>query len=386
MPLSRRHLTVGVLTTISLLVAAMLLRLALEWRQALADIDAMIVTPVTLPAAHSSEASPFDSNAQLDPNAATNNPTGGASGLNQSANSESSATDQVNPAPSLGSPALEGTSSSDTQPLNILLMGTDARPTDTGATRTDALVLVHLDRQSGKVSMLSLPRDLWVSYPNGLGEGRVNAAYALGESTFGPGGGPALAKATVGRLLDLKVDYFVMINFQGFRTLIDRLGGIAITVPETITDPSYPTDDFKTISVTFPKGRQFLNGERALIYARTRHADSDFGRNQRQQQVLVAIFERVRDRGLLQQLTSIDDYTGAMRGYIKTDISRGQMLDLGNFARTINLNDIRRFAIDSTMIVELKKPAGATFAAEPKALQRVVAQFTGELVSQAGGE
>jgi polyisoprenyl-teichoic acid--peptidoglycan teichoic acid transferase len=94
----------------------------------------------------------------------------------------------------------------------------------------------------------------------------------------------------------------------------------------------------------------------------------------------------VRDRGLLQQLTSVDEYTGAMRDYIKTDINSGQMLDLANFARAINLNDIRRFAIDSSMILELKKPAGATFAAEPKALQRMVAQFTGETVSQAGGE
>ena len=384
--MSRRHLTVGVLTLISLLVAATLLRLTVEWRQALADIDAMIVTPVTLPEAHSSEAGPFDPDTQLDSNALAKDSAREELGFNQNGlTGQTSASGQVNPAPSLAGSAVGG-SSSDLQPLNILLMGTDARPTDTGPTRTDALVLVHLDRQSGKVSMLSLPRDLWVSYPNGLGEGRVNAAYALGEETFGPGGGPALAKATVGRLLSLKVDYFVMINFQGFRTLIDRLGGIAVIVPEEINDPAYPTDDYNTIAVSFPKGRQFLNGERALIYARTRHADSDFGRNQRQQQVLVAIFERVRDRGLLQQLTSLDDYTGAMRGYIQTDVSRGQMLDLASFARAINLNDIRRFAIDSSVVVDLKKPSGATFAAEPKALQRLVAQFTGETVSQVGGE
>lgn len=384
--MSRRHLTVGVLTLISLLVAATLLRLTIEWRQALADIDAMIVSPVTLPEAHSSESNPFSPSTQIDPDTAAKNSLNEELGPNQNGlPGQTSASDQVNPAPSLASPTLGG-ASSDLQPLNILLMGTDARPTDTGPTRTDALVLVHLDRQSGKVSMLSLPRDLWVDYPNGLGEGRVNAAYALGEEAFGPGGGPALAKATVGRLLSLKVDHFVMINFQGFRTLIDRLGGIAVTVPEAINDPSYPTDDYNTIAVSFPKGRQFLNGDRALIYARTRHADSDFGRNQRQQQVLVAIFERVRDRGLLQQLTSLDDYTGAMRGYIQTDINQGKMLDLASFARVVNLNDIRRFAIDSSVVVELKKPSGATFAAEPKALQRLVAQFTGEAVSQAGGE
>jgi LCP family protein required for cell wall assembly len=231
--------------------------------------------------------------------------------------------------------------------------------------------------------MLSIPRDLWVSYPTG-GKGRINAAFAVGEKKYGPGGGAALVKSTVGKLLGVTVDQFVLINFQGFKTLIDRLGGITLDAPEAINDPAYPTDDYRTISVSFPAGLQQLDGEHALIYARTRHADSDFGRNQRQQLVLMSIFNRIRERGLLQQLTSLDEYTGALRGYVKTDMSRSTMMALAGFARDLSIDDVLRYAIDSSAIVELRPPA--TFAAEPRSLRRIVSQFTGESLSTAGGE
>ncbi len=365
MPFFRRRLVQGALIAVSLIVAATMLRLALEWRQALADIDAMIVTPAALdlpaqpqaPAAASTRDEPATSEAAPAPA------------------SDSQAVQPLGPAPD-AAPALSQ------ETLNILLLGTDARPGD-DITRTDAMVLVRIERDGGRVSMLSLPRDLWVDYPTG-GEGRINAAFAVGEKRFGPGGGAALAKSTVGRLMGLEVDHFVLINFQGFRTLIDQLGGIAVDVPQAIYDPAYPTDDYGTIEVRFRTGPQVLDGERALIYARTRHADSDFGRNQRQQMVLMAIFDRIRERGLLQQLTSLDDYTGAMRGYVKTDLDRSRMLELANFARNVDAEDVLRYAIDSSAIVDLRDPA--TFAAEPAALERLVRQFTGVAVSTAGGK
>ncbi|WP_255603091.1 LCP family protein [Oscillochloris sp. ZM17-4] len=339
----------------------------------------MIVTPAviqlptdtSLSASAASQTPPASSqasgDAQAQPEAAANAPSDGSAPVSAASGGEAAA-------------------SLSQETLNILLLGTDARPTDTEPTRTDAIVLVRLERDSGRVSMLSIPRDLWVTYPSG-GEGRINAAFAVGEKKYGPGGGAALAKSTVGKLLGVEVDQFVLINFQGFKTLIDQLGGITVDVPEAISDPAYPTDDFRTISVSFAAGPQQMDGEHALIYARTRHADSDFGRNQRQQLVLMAIFNRVRERGLLQQLTSLDDYTGALRGYVKTDLDlkdRGRMLALANFARGISPEDVLRYAIDSTTIVELRPPA--TFAAEPRSLKRIVAQFTGEATSTAGGE
>lgn len=363
MPDLRKRLMLGAVIFISLIVAATMLRLALEWRQAFEDINSMIVTPAVITYPTDVAASP-----QTDSQLSTDAPDAQANAAVQ---------------PAVPADVSQSDLSLQQESLNILLLGTDARPDEKIPTRTDALVLVRVARDGQRVSMLSMPRDLWVKYPSG-GEGRINAAYAVGEKRFGPGGGAALAKATVGKLLGLQVDHFVLINFEGFRTLIDELGGIKIDVPQAISDPAYPTDDYNTISVSFKEGPQFMNGERALIYARTRHADSDFGRNQRQQLVLMAIFDRIRERGLLQQLTSLDDYTGALRGYIQTDLNRGRMIELANFARGINPDSVLRYAIDNKSVVDLKQPA--TFAAEPDALRRIVAQFTGDAFSSAGGE
>lgn len=365
MPSFRKRLVLGAVLAISLIVAATMLRLALEWRQALADIDSMIVTPAAIDLSGDPSTPLADASA---PPSAEHSPH---------TQPQVGAAVPVAPVPADTAPALSR------ETLNILLLGTDARPTDTEPTRTDALVLVRIERDTGRVSMLSIPRDLWVNYAGG-GEGRINGAYALGEKRYGPGGGPAVAMSTVSRLVGVDVDNFVLINFQGFETLIDQLGGINVDVPEALFDPAYPTEDYGTIEVRFRKGPQILDGERALIYARTRHADSDFGRNQRQQLVLMAIFNRIRERGLLQQLTSVDDYTGALRGYVKTDITTSEMLEVAGFARDVSTDDVLRYAIDSSVVVDLRDPA--TFAAEPKALRRIVSQFKGEAVSTAGGE
>ncbi|WP_129629632.1 LCP family protein [Candidatus Oscillochloris fontis] len=366
MSLLRRRPVLGAFILISLLATTALLRLAFEWRQALHDIDSMIVTPAVIPLPTDTLASSDSSQTVLNSDQVFGPPSAPVSntGNHPATNAED--------LPSLSQ-----------QTVTILLLGTDARPSDTEPTRTDAIVVVRLDRDSGRVSMLSIPRDLWVDYPSG-GEGRINAAYAVGEKKYGPGGGAALAKSTVGKLIGVKIDQFVLINFEGFQTLIDRLGGINVDVPVAISDPAYPTDDYGTISVTFKAGPQVMDGERALIYARTRHADNDFGRNQRQQLILMSIFNQILDRGLLEQLTSIDDYTGALRGYVQTDMSRSTMLALVNYARDVNINNVLRYAIDSTTIVELNPPA--TFAAEPRSLRRIVAQFTGDAISTAGGE
>lgn len=366
-----RRVVAGAVFIISVIAVAMMLRIGFEWRQALVDIDAMIVTPATIPDEVITDptAPPVVSEEIYGPPPATPviQPT-------------------VPPPATDNSPAATATAEAirlSRSELNILLLGTDARLEEAGPTRTDAIVVVHIARDTGQVSMLSIPRDLWVKYPTG-GEGRINAAYAIGENRFGPGGGAALAKSTVSKLLGIPIDYFVLINFEGFKKIIDLIGGIEVDVPHAIYDPAYPTDDYRTIEVSFAAGRQWMDSERALIYARTRHADSDFGRNQRQQQVLMAIFQRIRDRGLLQQLTSLDDYTGALRGYVLTDINYRMMLELASFARTIDSEDILRYAIDSSSIVELS--GGATFSVQPQALRRIVSQFTGEAVSTAGGE
>ncbi len=268
--------------------------------------------------------------------------------------------------------------------MNILLVGTDARPGE-DISRTDTVVLAHLDPRTNRVSMLSFPRDLLVNVP-GYGKNKINAAYPIGEKRLGVGYGPALLKETVGELVGLPIDHFVLINFDGFKTLIDKIDGIYVDVPKALDDPAYPTDNYGTIKIHFDAGRQFLDGDRALIYARTRHADSDFGRNQRQQQVLMAIFDRVREQGLLSQLTNIDQYTESMSDYIRTDLSRSDMLSLVSMASKLNSDSIQRYAIDPSMVVERHQPAYVLVLSDKKGLKRLVGQMLDPAVASAGGE
>jgi LCP family protein required for cell wall assembly len=199
--------------------------------------------------------------------------------------------------------------------------------------RGDTLILVHLDALGRWTSMLSIPRDSRVQVRD-LGETKINVAYGQGyanaEAYYGPGteprqGGMALAAQSVEQLLELPqrgqhVDAIAQINFDGFAQVIDALGGIEIDVPRPIVDDAYPTPDFGITRIEFQPGPQHMDGATALIYARTRHADSDFGRAERQQQVLRAIAAELRGRGPLGQLRLAPRLLGGLEGTVTTTL------------------------------------------------------------------
>jgi polyisoprenyl-teichoic acid--peptidoglycan teichoic acid transferase len=349
----RRRRVLGTLAAILLVVAIPAIWLGVKWNRALTNVDKMIVAQVVLP---------------------TTSPTP------QPVANELAAPAQANDVPEAIPTAVPEPNGAQ----NILLVGVDARPGEE-VSRTDSIVLVHLDPHTGNVGMLSFPRDLWVNIP-GYGKNRINTAYLTGERKLGPGYGPALLKKTVGELTGLPIDHFVMINFDGFKTVIDTLGGINVDVPKPIDDAAYPTDDYRTIKIHFDAGEQLLDGERALQYARTRHADSDFGRNQRQQQVLLAIFDRIRDQGLFGQLTNLDKYTDALSDYVRTDISRRQMLSLASLGSRLSADNIQRYAIDQKMVVAQTQPAYVLVLNDRKALKRIVSEMLDPTVVSAGGE
>src|SRR5579859_718879 len=347
----RRRLIVGVLLLVGVLTLATVVRVGLGWKRAVDDVNSMIVPTVMLPA-----------------------PT--------TVVEQSSDTTIVAETPSPAPTFVPEPSGS----LNILLLGTDARVGEE-ISRTDVMIVVHVDPQANRISMLSLPRDLWVTIP-GYGKNRINAAYPIGEKRVGKGAGPALAKETVSNLLNIPIDHFVLINFQGFKALIDRLNGVYIDVPKPIDDPKYPMDEYagdvRTMKIHFDAGWQWMDGTQALIYARTRHGDSDFERNQRQQQILVAAFNRMRDQGLLTNLTSLDEYTSVLRDYIRFDIPRDELLQYATLGPHLHADDIQRYAVDSKNITVLKQPA--TFAANPLALHRLVDQMLGMPIAAAPGK
>jgi LCP family protein required for cell wall assembly len=177
--------------------------------------------------------------------------------------------------------------------LDILILGLDDRSSDTFAGRTDAILLLGVDPARLEVSLLSLPRDLFLDVP-GYGMQRINTINVLGEEARS-GGGPVLLADSIAQDFGFTVDRYLRLDFTGFVELIDAVGGIMIDVERVIIDDAYPTSGGGTIQVRFESGYQHMDGERALIYARTRHADDDYQRANRQQQVLAALSLKLRD-------------------------------------------------------------------------------------------
>ncbi|CAA9285276.1 MAG: hypothetical protein AVDCRST_MAG26-3683 [uncultured Chloroflexia bacterium] len=232
--------------------------------------------------------------------------------------------------------------------VTVLLLGVDRRAAEGRSGRSDAIVVVRLDPARGRVRLLSLPRDLWTTIP-GVGEGKINSAYAIGERE---GAGAALVRETVGQLLGIGIDYTAEIDFAGFRSVIDSLGGIAVDVPRELYDPRYPTEDYGYTVAHFLPGRQVMDGEQALMFSRMRHPDSDFERMRRQQLVLLAVAERLKERGVARNLAAANDLTAAVSPHIRSDMPPTLALRVLWGLRDVDSALVERTTVDSNLLME----------------------------------
>ncbi len=241
-----------------------------------------------------------------------------------------------------------------TERANILLLGADKRP-DEKVYRTDTLIVVTLDPETMSAGMLSLPRDMWVSIP-GFDENRINQAYVLGETKNYPGGGPALAMRTVQEFLGVPIHGYVLVDFDGFRRLIDTIGGIDVMVEEPIVDTRYPTEDYGYQEVRIPAGLVHMDGDLALKYARVRHGSDDIDRTKRQQQVLIAARDKALRLNLLPKLPSL---MATLLDTVQTDLQPGEILALAKLANQVESDKIQSRVIDYSMLLPTTTPAGA---------------------------
>lgn len=175
-------------------------------------------------------------------------------------------------------------------PLDIIVVGMDSRANEGPVARTDSIMLINMNANDIRMNLLSIPRGLFVDVPN-YGSQMINTVNFLGEVEQS-GNGIPLLKQTIEQNFGVKIDRYIRMDFAGFETLIDAVGGVDINVDRVIEDYAYPTSDYGTIHIRFEPGLQHMDGERALIYARTRHSDDDYRRAERQQQVVSAFIRR----------------------------------------------------------------------------------------------
>ncbi len=242
--------------------------------------------------------------------------------------------------------------------VNILLLGIDEREQETGPWRTDTLMLATVDPISKTAGLLSIPRDLWVAIPGFDTEGKINTAHFIGDAQDYPGGGPALAMATVQYNLGISTQYYARLNFSCFEKLIDQIGGVEICVEEPIDDPEYPDSGYGFEPLHIDAGCQQMDGRLALKFARTRHSGlGDFDRARRQQQVLLAVRNKVASANMLPTLvTQAGALLDTLKDSVQTNLSLDQLIQLAKLATQIDPKDIRQAVIDENMTVGYMAP------------------------------
>jgi len=241
--------------------------------------------------------------------------------------------------------------------VNLLLLGSDRRPWDAGF-RTDTIILVTINTDLGRVNITSFPRDLWVTLP-GWGPSRINTAWTYG--------GYRMLHETFQHNFGITIDYHVLIDFSAFKKIVDSLGGLDVNVTE-------PVSDYRNgYWVNIKKGMQHMDADMVLWYARSRKTSNDIARNRRQQEVLMALFEKFVSMDALRKAPELYDlYDNS----VKTDLNLIEVLRWVPFAtKIVETRDIHHYAITYKQVYDWITPEGAMVLVPKKdQLMKVIRQ------------
>ncbi len=251
--------------------------------------------------------------------------------------------------------------------INILLLGTDSEVTKDGSLRTDVMLILSINTETRTVSMLSLPRDLFIYIPTPTLT-RLNTVYGIGESFGWTGGGFGLLREAIFYNFGINVHYYVKVDFTGFETVIDSLGGVDIGVecayqdyyPKAVIDPNLPVEqnyEMRTLDV----GYYTLKGFDALWYVRTRNKTTDFDRGRRQQQLLKALLRKALSSG---QLAKVPELWNDITKVIETNIPFETVLGLLPIGLNLDPDSLQSFTMQRTYHTTPWQPTSGPFAGQ----------------------
>jgi polyisoprenyl-teichoic acid--peptidoglycan teichoic acid transferase len=259
---------------------------------------------------------------------------------------------------------------------NLLIMGYGGAGHD-GALLTDSMSVISMIPSTGHTTMISVPRDLWIQYPDNSGNyNKLNAVYEYGANFQNTGqnrinGGNATAQK-ISQITGLNIKYWMTIDFAGFTDFINSLGGVNVYVQNTFT-ANYPINDDPNINagwktVTFKKGEQHMDGQTAIEYSRAREVISgdlaegtDFARSARQQIVMKAALDEMKSTSSWSRLY---DEMNALKSAVYTNMS---LADLMLFAEKMNLNNpnTKKIGLSDSNVLQDGSLANGTYILQP---------------------
>lgn len=221
---------------------------------------------------------------------------------------------------------------------NILLLGVGGENHE-GGNLTDTIIIASLDHRRNSVSMLSIPRDLHVK--SAVNAVRANELYSAGKAKWGDEQALNFMQQTLSSVFEIPIHYAAKVDFKAFEEIIDTLGGVEISVEETIDDPFYPregTFDYEPFYLA--KGLRRLDGATALKYARSRKTSSDFDRSKRQQQIITAMKNAASESNSYSRKNLIKQLYYSLSKHVETNLSLGEILSLADFGSKLDSKNV----------------------------------------------
>jgi len=253
--------------------------------------------------------------------------------------------------------------------VNILILGIGGAGHD-GPELTDTVILASLKPSTGKVALLSVPRDLLMNTTD-YGQVKLNAINAYAEAKA-KGSGPAAEAAALSAALGEPIDYWARIDFNGFEKVINAIGGVDVTVDRSFTDTAFPVSDGSDLvkTVSFAAGAQHMDGKTALEFARSRHGSngeaSDFARSKRQEKIILAAREKLLKAGTLLNPFTMDGLFETVKGSLLTNLQTWETIRLAQTVSGIKTADISMHVMsDQNVLVDGMTDEGS-FVLRPK--------------------
>jgi polyisoprenyl-teichoic acid--peptidoglycan teichoic acid transferase len=261
--------------------------------------------------------------------------------------------------------------------INAILLGMGGSQHE-GGYLTDTIILLSLKPSTKEVAMMSIPRDLSVAV-GGMGWQKINAINAFAERKKTGSGGEAVSQV-ISDILNIPIHYYFRIDFQGFVEIIDTLGGVEVYVENTLSDRRYPIpgrEDYVDYYSRFQhlyieKGWQEMDGELALKYARSRHAEgiegSDFARSRRQQKIIEAVKNELLKSENLLRPSMMASIISKLSNNISFNLKTWEILKAWQLAKDIESDNIQTYVLDdgpSGLLVASRNQAG-TYILSPR--------------------